>query len=134
MHVLSFDNIGTKNANIYSCNTCIKKSWLWKTWNVFSDLVSKNILSKKKVDFGKPGMFFRILVSINILSKKKLTLENLECFSGFDFKKFIGCIKKNKQCMYWVSTTLAPKTQTFIHVTHASKKVDFGKPGMFFRI
>jgi hypothetical protein len=53
------------------------------TRNEFRILVSKNILSKKKVDFGKPGMFFRILVSINILSKKKLTLENLECFSGF---------------------------------------------------
>jgi hypothetical protein len=38
---------------------------------------------QKKVDFGKPGMFLRILVSKNILSKKKLTLENLECFSGF---------------------------------------------------
>jgi hypothetical protein len=66
----------------------------------FPDFSFQKYFEQKKVDFGKPGMFFSDLVSKNILSKKKLTLENLECFSGFDFKKFIGCIKKNKQCMY----------------------------------
>jgi hypothetical protein len=55
---------------LVSKNILSKKKLTWKTWNVFPDFSYQKYFEQKKVDFGKPGMFFRILVSKNILSKK----------------------------------------------------------------